>query len=150
MHKKYKNLLPYLLPLGTIIFVFIIASINPSITGFATKQNNDIVNAKIRIFTDSNRVIPQDSIVQVTLDNKISEMTIIEFIEKTNMPYEIKNGIFDEINYKGEGYTGYYNYVLDLKEFDLGEVQEKSEHLLKIKVYYQDKTISESSQAVNK
>ena len=145
-----KELLPYLLPIVTLIGLVIFAFANPQITGFAVKELNDQVSAKVVIFTDSNVVVPKDSTVEVLLDDKLGVMSLENFIKKNGSWYELKNGGFPSINFYGEGYTGNHNYALDISEFNIGTVENKDVHTLKVRVMYNSKVISETVQEVAK
>lgn len=145
-----KEFIPYLLPMITIIVLFIFVSTNPNITGFAVKDIKDKVAAKVVIFTDSNIVLPKDAVIEVSLDDQKSIMIVKNFIEKNGSWYELKTGSYPLIEYYGEGYSGNHNYALDLESFNLGFVENKDIHTLKIKIYYKDKIISETVREVSK
>ena len=145
-----KWFLPYLLPLATLIIVAFIVFLNPNITGFAIRENNDLVAANIKIFTSSTQVLPPDAFVEAVLDGKSSSMSVKEFIEKNGSSFELKDGRLELIDYSGLGYTGDNSYTLSLDKFNLGNAESKNEHILKIKVHYNNKIISESSQVIQK
>ena len=140
--------LPYLLPAITILALVIISFTNPQITGLAVANNKEIVTSEVRVFLDENSMLPIDSIVVVSLDEKEANMPLTEFIEKANGFKEIKTAEIKEISYKGKGYAGENVYDVDLKEFNLGLVDKKKEHELIIKVIFDGKVLLENKKII--
>ncbi|MBI2670500.1 hypothetical protein HYX18_00770 [Candidatus Woesearchaeota archaeon] len=145
-----KEFLPYLLPILSLIVLFAIFSFNPGITGFAVKDVKERVSGNVVIFTDSNVVIPLNSIVEVSLDEKTSAIALKDFIDKNGSWYETKTGSLPDIGYYGEGYSGNHNYALSLESLNLGAVENKEFHTIKIRVLFNGKIISETTQEVKK
>lgn len=145
-----KEFLPYLLPIISIIVLFGIVAINPSITGFAVKNVMDKVSGNVVVFTDSNVVLPLDSMVSIGLDNRTITLSLKQFIEKNGSWYEIKSGYYPEIGYYGEGFSGNHNYALSLESLGLGIVDNKEAHDLNIRIVYKDKIITQNSQKISK
>ena len=146
-----KEFIPYILPIITIITIFILSMFNSNdITGFAVKELNDKITGKVVIFTDNSVVIPKDATVELSVDMKNSSMSVEEFIKKNGSSYEIKTGSYPILGYYGAGYSGNHNYALDLEAFNLGVVESKDIHILNIKVYYKDRILSESVREIKK
>ena len=142
-----KRVLPYLLPILTIFGFIAYAFINPEITGFAT-VNQVKISSDIRVRLDPDVVMPEDSIVVVSIDGKESTLTLDEFVKKTGQEFKYEQGSFPELGYTGLGYTGNYNYILTLDDFNLGLVDPKNEYLLEIDVKYRDYLISHSEEVI--
>lgn len=142
-----KWILPYLLPIITLIGFTIYAFINPNITGFVTVDKVKI-SSDIRVKLDPNVVMPKDSIVVVSINGEEARLTLEEFIKKTSQEYRYEQGSFPELNYNGLGYTGDYTYTLTLDDFNLGLVDPKNEYLLEIDVKYKDYLISHSEEVI--
>jgi len=142
-----KRVLPYLLPILTIFGFIVYAFINPEITGFAT-VNQVKISSDIRVRLDPDVVMPEDSIVVVSIDGKESTLTLDEFVKKTGQEFKYEQGNFPELGYTGLGYTGDYTYILTLDDFNLGLVDPKNEYLLEIDVKYRDYLISHSEEVI--
>jgi hypothetical protein len=132
-----KRLLPYALPIISILVIFGVLMFNPNITGFAVKD----YDIEIKISTYPNLVVPEDTIVEVTLDGVSKTMTFKEFIDKTGDEYRLVEGSFEDINYQGKGYSGRYDYYLSAKEFGFENLEVKT---LTVRVSYENYLISES------
>ena len=145
-----KEIIPYLLPILTIIVFISVVFLNPEITGFAVKDIQDKVSANVVGLTDDNVVLPLYALVEVSLDDKKGSMSVKDFIEKNGSWYEIKNGGYPLINYYGEGYTGNHVYSLKLDDFNLGMIGNKDMHNLSIVIYYNGKIVSQTTMEINK
>ena len=147
-----KRILPYLLPIITILIILSILFIRPAITtslvtGKAIfNPNTKILTAKITISLDPVDIIPEDSLIIIKLDDKEAGMPVKEFIKKTKLLYEIKQGQLKDINYEGPGFLGREVYQLDISEFKLNTNLLVGEHTLITKIIYKDKMITESKE----
>jgi hypothetical protein len=146
--KKY--FLPYLLPIVTIVIVISVISFNPSITGFSVRDSKYQVSGKVVVFTDSSVVIPKNSIVEVSIDNKTESISLSDFIIKNGSWYEEKTGNYPNISYYGLGYSGTHSYSLDLKDFNFGVFDSKDKYNLRVRVLYGDNILSETNQELKK
>lgn len=135
-----KKFMPYLLPLVTILVVAGFLLFDPGITGFAIQDQD--YDATIKISTHEFIVVPEDTVVEVSLDDISSTMTFKEFIEKTNVEYELVEGSFKDIDYSGYGYSGRHEYFLPISEFGFDSIEEAE--TLRVKVRYRNYLISES------
>ena len=141
-----KKLMPYLLPIISILLITIFLIFNPTITGLAVKDNN--FDAKIKISTYEYLVMPGDAYAEVSLDNSSSTMTFKKFIEKTKGEYELRDGEFKDINYKGIGYGGNHEYFLPISDFGLNSTLEEGKNL-RVRVFYNNYLISESNTQIS-
>ena len=105
------KIMPYILPIITIIVLSIVAITKPSITGFAVQEQNAI---EIRI---SNTTIPINSTVEIVSNNQVHTISIEEFIAKSGTTPNIIYSEIPEINYYGKGYIG--NYAVSMAELGL-------------------------------
>ena len=136
--EQRKSLLPYVLPLITILFIDVFAFTAPvGVTGFAVKETQDI-DANIKVTTSGKTFLPKDTIVQVSLDGEEKEMLLEDFIKKTNQKFETNEN----------GYTGDYVYSLPLSEFDIVNVNTGNNHELIVRLVYSGKVLSESKQTL--
>lgn len=142
---KNKEFMPYLLPAVSILFVGIFLMINPSITGFSVK--NQDYDATIKISTYEFAVMPENALVEVSLDDINSKMTFKDFIDKTGDEYELRNGKFEDIGFIGVGYGGNHEYFLPISEFGFNSLEEGQ--TLIVRVYYENYLISESETLVS-
>ncbi len=142
-----KRILPYILPIITIFGFIVYAFINPEITGFATIDQVKI-SSDIRVELDPDVVMPEDSIVVVSINGEESTLTLDDFIKRTNQDYKYEQGSFPEIEYTGPGYTGNYTYTLTLEDFNLGLVEPRNKYLLEIDVKYKEHLISHSEEVI--
>lgn len=133
--------MPYALPIASIFIIAGFLISNPSITGFAVREND--YNMMIKISTYDFAVVPEDSVVQVSINDISSQKTFKEFIELSKGEYELIDGKFENINYEGMGYSGNHDYFLPISEFGFDNL--KRGDLVNIKVYYENYLISESS-----
>ena len=127
-----KKLLPYLLPILTVLGILSILFIDPSVTGFVVfeKENPVIIN------TEKGYFLPQDALIVVSLDDNEKSLTAEEFIKKTGEEFELTE----------DGYTGDYKYVLDLNEFDFN--LEKGEYVLEVVIKHNDEILSSDKKII--
>ena len=137
-----KRFIPYLLPVVSVFIIGGFLIFNPSITGFITKDIENI--PKVNVETRDDLVIPEDSLVVVSLDETKKSLALKEFIKKTQKEYKIQKGRLDFINYEGLGYTGNYKYSLDLLELGFEKEDVETFKVLKIEIFYRDNLISNS------
>ena len=137
------KIMPYLLPIITIIILSIVFITKPAITGFvAAEQENNKETTKIRI--SSTTIIPEGSIVEIRADNQTYEFTIEDFILKSgNTPKYIYSDI-PEINYSGKGYIGDYSVSLDILGIGTSLAQPR------VSIIYKDIVIYKNSQLPTK
>ena len=143
MNKSY---LPYILPTISVIAIFIIAFVNPSITGsaiFAPKKVSNLAS-QVKITTNKDVVIPPNALVLVTLDNTTTNLTLANFIKKTGKPFKIEEGTYEEINYDGKGDTGSYTYILPVSKLGLKIDKKSKTHSLNVKLTYNDRVFVEN------
>lgn len=108
---KANKIMPYLLPIITVITISIIFIIKPGgITGFviAPEVQNDYT-AKIEIRISNTTMVPINSSVEIMLNNQTYTLSIEEFIQKSGNTPKIIYGEIPEINYSGKGYIGDYS-----------------------------------------
>ncbi|MBW2980858.1 hypothetical protein KY360_05570 [Candidatus Woesearchaeota archaeon] len=111
------KIMPYLLPIITIISLLVVFITKPAITGFvAAEQEDNTETTKIKI--SSTTIIPEGSIVEITANNQTYEFTMEEFILKSGNTPEYIYGNIPEINYSGKGYIGDYSASLDILGID--------------------------------
>ena len=120
--------LPYLLPVVTLIVVGVLVFSNEEVTGLAVFQEEEL---EVKINLHRGIVVPPDTLIQVSLDDEVVQLTLQEFIQKTGQDYAFVFGSYKEINYLGPGFTGPFEYKLRLSDLDLGE-----EGLMKIVITY--------------
>ncbi len=132
------------------IFIIVALFLNPDITGLiiGTEGSSEIkhLSAKVRI-TVSDIIIPEGSVVTVSLGNQSSSMPIKEFIEKSGEEYEFKYDQIPEIGYEGYGYAEGH-YTLDLSEFDLDLDLEPGEYTLVTEISYENFVLSNTAEEI--
>jgi hypothetical protein len=117
------KVMPYILPIITIIIISIFLTVKPKgITGFTVLEQNK----EIKI--TSTRIIPKNSIVEIEANDKTYKLSIEEFIAKSKKEPTIIYSELDEINYKGEGYIG--NYSVDFSLFGLNQNAEPTVYIV--------------------
>ncbi len=137
-NEQRKNLLPYALPLITILIIAVFAFKTPGgVTGFAVKDTQSI-DANIKVTTSSKTFLPIDTIVQVNLDGEEKEMLLDDFIKKTNQKFETNEN----------GYTGDYVYSLPISSFGIINTRTSKGHELIVRLIYSGKVLSESKQTI--
>ncbi len=143
MNKTY---LPYILPTISIIAIFVIALINPSITGSAITpfRKTSNIASEVKITTNKEVVIPANAMVLVTLDNTTKNLTFSQFVKMTRKPYTVNYGKYQEINYEGQGYTGFYTYTLPISKLGLKQNKKLKNHELNVKLIYDEKVFVEN------
>ncbi len=112
---KANKIMPYLLPIITVVTISIIFIIKPEgITGFviAPEVQNDNT-AKIEIRISNTTMVPINSIVEIMLNNQTYTLSIEEFIQKSGNTPKLIYGEIPEINYSGKGYIGDYSVSVD-------------------------------------
>lgn len=132
-----KEFMPYLLPIFTVVGIFIYMiftagnpSLNP-ITGLAVANTQERVEIEIKLTLDPD--YQGDYFIEVELDKEIRGMTIENF-KGISKRTEVENDLIV--------------YYADLKEFGLGKAEKKEEHILKIRIKDGDEIISESEEIV--
>lgn len=137
------KMMPYLLPIITIIILLVVFITKPTITGFvAAEQEDNTETTKIKI--SSTTIIPEGSIVEIAANNQTYEFTIEDFILKSgNTPGYIYGNI-PEINYSGKGYIGDYSVSLDMLGIDTSLAQ------LGVYIIYESIVIYRNSQLPTK
>lgn len=142
------KIIPYILPVAS-IFVVAIAVIffRPQLTAFVVA--NPSLNAEIKI--TANQILPPDASIHIFLEKdgsiaqEISTSTVDEFVkqfsEQSSLQY--KYGRNEEINYEGYGYIGSQVFNLKININDL-----KGTYILKTKISYQNKPLSETQQEI--
>ena len=136
--QQRKSLLPYALPLITILIIAIFAFKAPGgATGFAVKDMQSI-DANIKVTTSSKTFLPKDTIVQVSLDGEEKEMLLDDFVKKTGQKFETNEN----------GYTGDYVYSLPLSSFDITNVKTGNNHELIVRLIYHNRILSETKQTL--
>lgn len=134
-----KKILPYILPIITVLLIFSVLLIDPELTGFAVFENKEVM---IELNTFKDLVLPENAELEVKINNESSKLTIKEFIERTGEDYELIEGEIEELNFSGIGYTGNQTYYLSVSEFGFENAYGKD---IEINVYYEDLLISSQS-----
>jgi len=133
------------------IFLILALFLNPGMTGMivGTGVPSEIkhLSAQVKITIREN-IIPEDSVVTVSLDDQTSSMSIKEFIEKSGEEYELKEGEIPEIGYEGYGYAGEDPFLLDLSKFGLDLDLEPGEYTLLTEISYENFVISSISEEI--
>ncbi len=132
------------------IFIIVALFLNPGITGLITGTGGSSeikhLSAKVRI-TVSENIIPEGSVVTVSLGDQSSGMPIKEFIERSGEEYEFKYGQIPEIGYEGYGYAEGH-YTLDLSEFDLDLDLEPGEYTLVTEISHENLVLSNTAEEI--
>lgn len=146
------KIIPYILPIATILTLILAAIIaGPRITGFFIINQQNILNAEIKITAQD--ILPENAVLHIYLerDNQIIEKILTTSISNFINQYpaaqrvlEYKYGKNSQIGYEGYGYVGSYVFNIHDLNIDLGA----GTYLLKTKIIWQDKTISETEQEV--
>lgn len=131
-----RRFLPYLLPILSVLVLIVIFLIDPAITGFATRES--ILNVDVVLRTEEGEFLPRDAIVLVSLGDEVREIMVEEFINKSGGKFELLD----------EGYSGDYEYKLDISEFGLDNTLERGEYVLKIDVVYGDIVLSSDERTI--
>ena len=124
--------LPYLLPVVTLIIIGIISFSGEGFTGLVVFQEEP----EIKISLHSSLVVPEDTLIEVYLDDQKAELTLKEFIEMTGRDYRYVYGRYDTLGFEGFGYTGPFDYSLRLSDLGL-----KGEGLMRIIISHKDEII---------
>lgn len=143
------KIIPYVLPIASLtVIIIVVLFFRPQLTAFVIA--NPSLNAEIKI--TANQVLPQDASIHIFLEEdgsiakEISTSTIDEFVkqfsEQSSLQY--KHGRNEEINYGGYGYIG--TQVFNLK-VDIGSL--KGTYILKTRISYQNKILSETEQEIS-
>jgi hypothetical protein len=133
------------------IFLILALFLNTDMTGMIVGRgvSSEIkhLSAQVRIAIREN-IIPEDSVVTVSLGNQTSSMPLKEFIEKSGEEYELKEGEIPEIGYEGYGYAGEDPFLLDLSEFGLDLDLEAGEYTLVTEISYGNFVISSTAEEI--
>lgn len=141
------KIMPYALPLASMIFlgVFVVFA-RPQLTGYFIAQ--PALNAEIRISADE--ILPENALIHIFLEKdnaiakEISVFSIKEFVNKSPVRgLEYKSGKNSQLDYKGYGYVGSHVFNLRFNTDDLNGV-----YILKTKISYEGKVISETQQEI--
>ncbi len=143
-----QKIMPYILPIASIIVIAaIIILFKPQATGFFIASPQ--VNAEIKITADE--ILPENAEIHIFLekDNAIvKEISISsvngfvnQFPAQTGLEYKYGNNY--EIAYEGFGYLGgsIFNVGLDANNL-------KGKYILKTRISYEGKVISETGQEI--
>ncbi len=138
-----KKIQLYIVPiLSLIIFATIFTFTKPTLgpTGMAVSDINPTdertVTAKVTLKLSKNELIPKDSLVMVSLDDREASIPIKEFIKISNEPYEYAQGTLEIADYEGYGYIGDYTYSIDIENFNLDTKVLTGEHTFTTKIVY--------------
>ncbi len=133
---KLIKLMPYLLPFVTVFIVILYLTSGSNITGYVVKEIE--IDADITLITEKNSYIPEDALVIISLDDEITEISVKDFIKKSNNEFELTN----------YGYTGNYNYTLKLDEVVNNNLLNKGKHKLKMEVKYGEIILSSDEKEI--
>lgn len=146
MNETQKKIMPYVLPIIS-IFIVGVFFLNPNITGFIVAENADSKNIDIDVtlYTYINRFIPENASVIITLDNQTAVMHVREFIARAGGPFNYIKSENREINFRGYGFIGDYNYTLNIGYFDIDATLSPGTYPLSVEVLYNYYILSEYS-----
>ena len=143
-----------IIPIVSVIAIFSYFILSPNITGitgFVGMHQLQRIDAQILIASSQNQVIPEGSIIKVTLLERINNITQIqdeasmpvsEFIALSGLSHEILEGENKGISYFGKGYSGQYNYTVPLSSFGINTVMQKGDYFLETSLSYEKMIIS--------
>ncbi len=121
------------------------------IVGYFTAGIIGEENLTVEFTFQSQDFLPKDMIVEVSLENQTSNLTLEEFIEKSGSDLEVETGNFSspgtELNGSGEGYgaKGENRTVsLDLSEFNISLPEEPGEYVVKLSIVYNESVLKET------
>jgi|GEM_PF-5974910 len=138
----------FIFPVMSLIIVLVLA-LQLDITGMITgvPDVNKQLSARVSIKV-SEGMIPEDSVVTVSLENQTSTMPLKEFIERSGSEYELEEGEIPEIGYNGYGYSGEDPFLLELSEFGLDLDLGPGEYTLITEIMYENFVISSTSEEI--
>ena len=150
MHRY--NLISILIPTLSIVLISLaFIFIKPQTTGLVISIPNETtqeVDADVVIITKSTEIIPADAVVEVVLDDKKAQMSLKEFIKKTNLPFQINNSRIIDLDYIGNGFTGDYTYKLPLSAFSIDRNIERGGHDFIVRLLYKEKVLYEKQNSI--
>jgi len=136
----------YILPVLTLVFLTAVL-LRPDITGFMVAQPEERASVNITVTVTTDGFIPEHSVVSVSLDGRNTSMDFGEFVKRTKMGYNRTMGSLPEADYEGYGFSGTYEYTLDISEFGY-EALPPGTHELVLELSYGDYVILRRSQTI--
>ena len=130
------------LPIVSVIIVIAaMYLIRPRMTGYIIMDDDSgeqLVNVDITLQTKEGEVIPPDGKVQVFIDDRKAEMSIVQFIQTSGEEYEIDDGEMPEFGFYGKGFTGDHEYSVNIDKFDIDTTIGKGEHIFITRIVYRE------------
>lgn len=149
MHKY--NLISIMVPTISVILIFLaFVFIKPTTTGLVVYAPNQspLVNADVTLTTKSTEIIPPSAIIQVKIDDKKSQMTVAQFIKKTNQSFNLMKGNLSQFGYMGPGFTGDHTYKLTLEDFNINRNIGIGEHVFTTQIIFQGTILYEKENKI--
>ena len=137
--------------ISVVIIAFFIVLYKPEVTGMATLTDVSFdkqLNARVSLSTSPTNLLPENAIITVSINNRTASMPVAEFIEKTKQDYTVIEGNNSALVYQGKGFIGNETYYLPLAGFDIDRILRFGTYTLRVKVYFNDFTISEVTELV--
>ena len=122
-----KKIIPYILPILTIVISGSIIFIPSSFTGLAITEINPTL---VTVSTHLDTFLPQNALIIVTVEEQTLSLSAEEFIHKTREKFQLTD----------RGYTGEYIYQLDLQQFGFTSLPEH--YLLIVQIVHEGTIIS--------
>ncbi len=119
----------------------------PGITGFVVAPGG-MVSADIKVTTADGVILPEDSIIQISLGERRSSMPISSFIGKSGGQYDLVDGEAPEIGYSGIGYTGNHTYMVPISQFNISREILSGTYRIMVRIIHNGTVISEDVEDV--
>jgi len=152
---KHKTI-SFILPITSVLIIalFLIFA-KPTTTGLTVLETDNAniseertLEADVVLKTKEKEILPENTLIVVTINDKSASMNIKDFIFLCDKEYDYEFGRLESIDYEGYGFTGNHTYKLGISNFDLDLKIILGTHSLTTKIVFEDKILYENIESI--